>query len=73
MTVKELREILNNYDENHLVILSSDAEGNKHSPMAEEGEGLYLAETTWHGEMISSDDADDFVEAKPALVFYPVN
>jgi hypothetical protein len=33
MTVKELKEILNNADDNDLVVLSRDGEGNSYSPL----------------------------------------
>lgn len=64
------------------VILSSDAEGNKHSPLASVCTAAYRADTTWSGEVgIEPDDPhtivqdpDDVIhDGVRALVLYPVN
>lgn len=52
MTVKELRERLANEDDDLIVIISKDAEGNRYSPLSDETiwSGAYHANNTWSGE-----------------------
>lgn len=51
MTVKDLRTMLDGLPDDMPVVLSKDAEGNGHSPLAVGGEAMYDAETTWFGEI----------------------
>jgi hypothetical protein len=50
MKVKELKELLNDYNDEDIVILQKDSEGNSYSPLDDAWEGKYKAETTWYGE-----------------------
>lgn len=50
MKVKELIELLKQYDGEREVILQKDVEGNGHSPLSDMWEGAYLPTTTWYGE-----------------------
>lgn len=51
MTVGELRQFLNSYPDELQVIISTDGEGNNYSPLAGADEALYVAETSWYGEV----------------------
>lgn len=71
MTVRELIAkliALNNLDQ--IVIVSKDAEGNGHSPLAGVFEAEYYAENTWTGAV---GEIGEFQGAVPALVITPVN
>ena len=50
-TVGELADYLATQPRDRKVILSKDAEGNGFSPLADAGESMYAAETTWSGEV----------------------
>jgi hypothetical protein len=50
-TVGDLMDFLAAQPRDRKVILRKDGEGNGHSPLAEAGEGLYVADSTWSGEM----------------------
>ena len=71
-----------------LIVLSSDAEGNTHSPLDSGGSQLYAAETTWSGYVYPtrteldaliaegsgwSEDDRAPDDAVPAFVLVPVN
>ncbi len=77
MTVKELRDMLAKEDDDRIVVMSRDAEGNSYSPLSEFGTCAYCAETTWSGyiddETIGDGDDDTIGDGVPALVMYPVN
>lgn len=56
MTVKKLRAELKKFEQDAIIVLSSDGEGNSYSPMPEEGFfslGTYSADNTWSGEFHS--------------------
>lgn len=85
MKVRELIEQLQSLDPEMECIIQKDSEGNGYSPLAgADPDGIYIAETTWYGQVYdsnwSADDADmdnDLWEAmlkKPrCLVLFPVN
>jgi len=52
ITVGQLKEILAEHDDDRVVILSSDAEGNRFSPLANDAiwSGAYRPKNTWSGE-----------------------
>lgn len=56
LTVADLRALLGGLPDDALVVLSKDAEGNGHSPLAVGGEAMYDAETTWSGEIYPTAD-----------------
>lgn len=67
-TVKQLRAALTDVDDDFIVILSKDAEGNGFSPLDEvEGPMTYEPDSTWSGEIIENHDNDNCV------VLWPVN
>jgi hypothetical protein len=84
MTVGELIETLQTYDQHRLVVCQQDAEGNSFSPLVDVWDGAYLAETTWYGEAglekLTKEDIDrgfdeeDVIEnGVPALFLVPTN
>lgn len=74
MTVKDLIEQLQDLPQTHEVVMSKDAEGNSHSPVAELAEGVYVADSTWSGDYYSTQDAaDEEINGKPVICLWPVN
>ncbi len=60
MKVRDLLEILSTMDPETEVILQKDAEGNGYSPLYSVYPGIYVAITTWYGEVSDPDwSADD--------------
>jgi hypothetical protein len=60
MLVKELMEILQEFDPESEVILQKDAEGNGHSPLSFWYSGYYVAESTYSGSIFADEwSADD--------------
>ena len=84
MKVKELKQLLENIDENRLVILQKDAEGNGYSPLRGIDDNCaYDADSTYSGtvghQTLSEQDIkrgfteEDISKGEPALVLYPIN
>ena len=85
MKVKELIELLKQENQEKLVIMSSDGEGNSFSPLCDFGDtDCYLADSTYSGEMgysklTKKQKADGYgagdilTNGVPALVIYPTN
>lgn len=87
ITVKELKKLLENVDENRIVILQNDAEGNGYSPLAGiDDESNYRAYSTYSGEVgyekltaalrkqgYSDGDVVSGDGAEPALILFPIN
>jgi hypothetical protein len=84
LTVRELREALAGLPDDMLVVMSRDAEGNGYSPLVEASESMYLAETTWSGDLYPTpediaadaqlgedDEAPD--DAVRVIALWPVN
>jgi len=59
MTIKELINELKDLPENMEIIMSKDGEGNSFSPLYEIGTGLYVAYSTWSGEVYNEDDKEE--------------
>ena len=77
MTIAELKEYLNQFNDDDVVIMSKDAEGNSFSPLSDGESGRYIAETTWSGEFHDSTAAlngwineDDGIGS---VCLYPIN
>lgn len=64
-TVGELIDYLSTQPRDRLVVLSKDAEGNGHSPLAEVEETMYLAESTWAGEVYPTPEQLAELAARP--------
>ncbi len=83
MTVKELISELKKVDGDRIVIMSSDVEGNSHSPLSEIWEGVYSPNTKWSGDVGFSKltpelktlgySEDDIIEGEKALILSPIN
>lgn len=83
-TVGDLIDYLTTQPRGRLVVMSKDAEGNGYSPLADADEGMYLADSTWSGEMYltpeqqaAEENPDDYNtapdEAERVVVLGPVN
>lgn len=84
MTVKELKKLLEKVDDNRIVIMSSDGEGNTYSPLADIDDSKnYTPDSTWSGdigieeltpELINGGyTEEDVSDGEPALILYPTN
>ena len=85
MNVKELIKLLEEQNQEAIVIMSKDGEGNGYSPFADFGNtDTYKADSTWSGEVGFSKltpelkkrgyTTEDVMEdGVPALVLYPTN
>lgn len=73
MKVSELIALLKDFDQDQLVVISSDAEGNNFSPLSEAGNDYqYVADSTWSGYLLD-DGADEELKAEKAVVLWPIN
>lgn len=84
ITVRELKELLNNYNDNDLVIIQKDEEGNGFSPLYEILDVKYVADTEWSGEVflreltqelreIGFTEEDVSESGEDAIVLVPIN
>lgn len=83
-TVGDLMDWLGGQPRDRIVVMSSDAEGNRYSPLADAEECMYLADSTWSGETFMTpeqqaglDNPDDYDwapdDAVRAVVLGPIN
>ena len=85
MTVKELKQQLENLPDDMVVILQKDSEGNGYSPLVGiDPDVVYIPDSTWSGDVYSmrwtsndacmSEEEWEEIKSKPrALILYPVN
>ena len=84
MTVRELIELLKQVEnQDRVVIVSGDSEGNRYSPLDGISLAAYVADSTWSGECgmeaLTEEDAaggyteEDIVDGDPCIVLCPVN
>ncbi len=66
MTVGQFIEKLQGYDHSLPVVLASDAEGNKFSPVDELALGHYVIETPWSWEVVDCHTLEEWLE-DPAI------
>ncbi len=62
MTVRDLRKRLRALDQDSLIVLSKDGEGNSFSPVPDKGfcsAGKYYPGSTWHGEFDENSDPQE--------------
>jgi hypothetical protein len=65
LTVKELREALEGYDDDRIVVMSRDEEGNGFSPLYEIGTSSYVSDGGSYGEIgLEPEDLTDEMRAK---------
>ncbi|MBF84856.1 MAG: hypothetical protein CL489_10385 [Acidobacteria bacterium] len=70
MKVWELKEMLEEMDDDREVIIAKDREGNMHSPLDEVWPGTYYPIKKWYGnfEVFKKDE-----EGQLAIVLLPIN
>jgi len=84
MRVKELKELLKSVDDDRIVVMSRDGEGNGFSPLGDlDDESTYLADSTWSGdcgiEKLTPElkkqgfTEEDINGGEKALVLWPTN
>jgi len=83
MKVKKLIEILSKVDQNRIVVVSRDAEGNSFSPFCDYSLGAYVKDSAWSGEVgleslteenrIAGYTEEDVKKGKPCIVLWPTN
>lgn len=85
MTVKELKEAMENLPDDMEVILQKDSEGNGYSPLAgADPNAIYMPYNTWSGDVYSvewtaedacmSGEEWEEVKSKPrTLILHPIN
>lgn len=77
MKVKELAELLTGLDPEAEVVMSRDAEGNGHSPLADYSDQYhYVPESTWHGWLWGHEDEEGDEKPEGAIkcvVLWPTN
>jgi hypothetical protein len=75
MTVKELKATLEEYDDDDLVVLSRDSEGNGYSPLSQHGGAWYRPDTTWSGDLLDDDEDEPDTESGDVhtVVLWPRN
>ena len=81
ITVKGLIKLLAGHDQDRIVVLSGDGEGNDFSPLDEAAPAAYRAESSCRGEIglerltpeleDQGYDDEDVIDGVPALVLWP--
>jgi hypothetical protein len=59
MNVKELKHLLEDIDDDVLVILSHDADGNRFSPLASHTMGFYIEEDGYSGDFVTEEEVEE--------------
>jgi hypothetical protein len=62
MNVKKLKKLLNNFNDEDIIILQKDSEGNGYSPLCDIYEGSYEEDTPWSGEVGLRELTDELKE-----------
>jgi hypothetical protein len=71
--VKDFIRELQKFNQEAIVIISSDAEGNNYSPFSDICEGFYLKDNSWSGDFVSGGiDEDDYDEEERAICLFPI-
>ncbi len=70
-TVRELIDALAKLDQDRVVILQKDSEGNGYSPLGGFDSARYLPDSTYSGEVFSEEDGGDL--AVRCVVLFPIN
>lgn len=78
MTVKELKQLLDTFDDDDIIVISKDSEGNEYSPLFDADSGFYFEENSWSGDFVTGSDLEDdkdinLSHATPAIVLWPTN
>jgi hypothetical protein len=73
MKVSELIEQLKELPQDFEVVQSKDGEGNEFSPLADVSTAMYVADSTWSGELRDEEEMEDEEYKENAIVFWPTN
>lgn len=76
LRVKALREALERFPDDMLVVMSKDGEGNSFSPLADMGAGVYEPDSTWSGDFQTHNPEGTRripVKKRNALCLWPTN
>mgnify|MGYP005615571909 FL=1 len=83
MTVAELIELLKTVEQDRIVVMSKDSEGNGYSPFSGIFTAAYRADSTWSGEIgleeLTDEDRkqgysdEDVIDGVPCIVLQPTN
>lgn len=87
ITVKELIELLQGFDQSAIVVMAKDSEGNSYSPLEGAYDNTtYVPDSTWSGQTyitnltpeleeqgFSDEDLYDDEDGVAAIVLHPVN
>ena len=87
MNVGDLKKLLEPLQDDVIVVLSKDAEGNGYSPLRDTYLNIYVPDTTWFGDVyvgrfltpeleengFTEEDMYDGDDGKSAIVLYPTN
>ena len=65
MTIKELKILLKYLDENALVVLQKDAEGNSYSSLSTARIAIYIPNNTWSGEVQEVEEENKYLPHFP--------
>lgn len=72
-----MKKLLSNLPDNYIVVMSKDGEGNSYSPLAQVDSYMYVAESTWSGEIRSLEEHEasgyDDKFKENAVVLWPTN
>ncbi len=70
MKVKDLKEELNKYDNESIVIMQLDSETGDHAPLDTIWSGIYIAESEYYGEVIADEDIE--VRGEECIILCPI-
>ena len=80
MTVGELKKQLEKVDDNFIIVMSGDEEGNNFSPLADFSDCQYTPDSTWSGTIKTpgstadpSEDWDSEYNKVNAICLWPTN
>ena len=74
MNVKELKKQLDGVEDDRVVILSKDGEGNSFSPLDTLSFANYMSESQWHGDIEDVEDIESGEQpGQKAIVLWPTN
>ena len=72
MTVAELKKHLEKLNDDALVVLAKDSEGNDYSPLFGYNVGWYSPDNSWSGDFTTHEDQKEEGD-ESALVLWPTN
>jgi hypothetical protein len=75
MKIRELIEMLQEFDQELEVIMSNDEEGNGYSPLSDVTEQTYVPDTSFSGDIYDIDSEEDYEgeDGVPSVVLWPTN